>query len=109
MKNNAHTFPGSDECGDTNKPEDDWEDAPCTARAAQREEQISEEAKENRGNAQTACEDNARSITVADGPSDEVWMCLTAERVLSSNGNSLQRRRMRCVLKCPQGSATLAI
>ena len=107
VQDDTHTLPRRDEGCDADEPAKEWKHTPWAACKAECNEQVSDQAAQDTSNAETTSEDNAWPIAVADGPSDEVGVRLTAKRVLNRVGNNSESRRMGCVLQGVEYSCTL--
>lgn len=84
MEDHTHSLPTGDESGDTDKVEEKRDGTPPSIGTGQSEEEIDEDAKNDDGNTQATSEDDARSVAVADGPTDEIRVCLAPQRPFNS-------------------------
>lgn len=98
VQDNAHALPRRDKSCDADEPAKEGEHAPWAACGAERNNQVCKEANPDSSNPKTTCKYDARSVAIADGPSNEVWMRLSAEGVFYSCGNNPKRGRMGRVL-----------
>lgn len=79
MEDNAHALPCCNQCRDSDEEADHGDGAPCTACAAECEDDGDEQAGNNAKDAESASEDDTRTIAVADGPTHKVGVCLAAK------------------------------
>lgn len=82
VENDAHALPGGDESGDTDEPADERKHAPPASSGGEGDDEVGDEAGSDGKDAEAAGEDHTRTVAVADGPADEVGVCLSAEGVL---------------------------
>lgn len=82
MKDDTHALIRSDEGSDTDDPEECSDGSDATWGCRKREEDSPEETGNDQEDAEAASEDDAGAVTVTDGPTDEVWVGLAAERGL---------------------------
>ena len=108
VEDNTHALPGGDESRNSNEPAQEWQNSPSPTSVAEGDEQIGKETSKYAEDAETASEDDARSVAVADGPSDEVRVCLLAKRVLDSGGNRFEGGWVCRVLQGVQDCLSLA-
>jgi hypothetical protein len=78
VKNDAHTLPGCDECGNTDNKANQGKDPPSTASAADSEDYGSNETSDDAADTQSTSEKDTRTVAVANGPADEVGVSLAA-------------------------------
>ena len=72
MTYHTHALPGGDQRRSANHQPDHRHNPPCPTSGAQCEDEAGDDTGENTKDTQAASKDNARAITVADGPADEV-------------------------------------
>ena len=83
MKDDTHALIRSDESSDSNNPEERGDGSDATWSCRKRKEDGPEETSDDEEDSEAASEDDASAIAVADGPADEVWVGLAAERGLN--------------------------
>ena len=83
VENDTHALIRSDEGSDSDNPEKSGNGSDATWSCRKREEDGPEEPSDDEEDSETASEDDASAVTVADGPADEVWVGLAAERGLN--------------------------
>lgn len=76
---NAHALPRTDHGCNSNKEANGREHSIATASVAQSDEDCGHNTSKDAENTKASCKDNARSIAIADGPADEVRMCLVTK------------------------------
>lgn len=82
VDDDAETFVGGDADGETDEEEGRAEKAPPAAGGREDEDESEKDAADNVGDAGVADEEHARLVAVADAPTDEVGVGLTAQGAL---------------------------
>ena len=72
VEDNAHSLPGGDESSNANEPADEWKNAPAAAGRGECDDDVGDEAGSDSEDTKAACKDDARTVAVADCPTDEV-------------------------------------
>lgn len=72
VENDTHSFPSGDERRDTDHEWNERHDSPTTSCTAQAQQNASNNPAEDASNAETAGENDARAVAVADGPANEI-------------------------------------
>ena len=99
VQDHTHALPGSDQGGDANEESDQRHDTPSAAGAANSEDDGSEQSSHDTTDTKTTSEDDARAVSIADGPADEVGVGLAAQRPLDRRHDILERRWVGRVLQ----------
>lgn len=108
MQDDAHALVRGDEGGDADEVAGEGDGAVCARGGAQGEDDAGDEREQDDGDAEAAREDDARAVAVADGPADEVGVCLVAQRVFYAGGGGVEGRRVGRVLQGVQDGLALA-
>ena len=99
VKNDTHPLPGSDKGGNANHVSDQRQDTPSTSGTAEGDEDGSDKTEGDDRDTKTASKDDTRTVAVADGPANEVWVSLTTESVLDWLEGGTESRWVSCGLK----------
>jgi hypothetical protein len=83
----AHSLPGGDESSNANEPTEEWNNAPASASGGECDYEIGDETSSDGEDTETASKNDARSVAVADGPSNEVGVGLSPKRVLDGGND----------------------
>ena len=78
----THALPGCYESGDPKHEPNSSQHSPPTTGVAESNKNSREDASQYTKDSKTTGEDHTRSVTVANGPSDEVGMSLVTQRPL---------------------------
>ena len=95
----AHALPSCDESADADEVEDECDDAPCSSSARECDKEVDQQACDDPADPETTSEDDTGPISVANGPADEVGMCLAAEGPLDCPRYRLECRGVGGVLE----------
>jgi hypothetical protein len=90
VEDNAHSLPGGDESSDTNEPAKEWDDAPATAGGGECDDEVGDQASSDGEYTKTTSEDDTRTVAVADRPSNEVGVRLSAKGVLDGGDDGVE-------------------
>lgn len=82
MKDDTHALVPSDKGSESNHPEERSDGSDATWSCRKCEEDGPKETGDDQEYAEAASKDNASAVAVADGPADEVWVGLAAEKGL---------------------------
>jgi hypothetical protein len=90
VENNAHSLPGGDESSNADEPAKEWDNAPATAGGGECDDEVGDQASSDGEDAETAGKDDARTVAVADRPSNEVGVRLSAKGVLDGGDDGVE-------------------
>lgn len=107
VEDDAHALPRRDQRRYADEEAEEREHAPRATGVAERQDNGSDQPDHDPADAQTTGEDDTRTVTVADGPADEVGVSLAAERPLDRRHDVLERRRVGRVLERVEKSCAL--
>jgi hypothetical protein len=94
VKNNAHAFSGCDQSSRADDQTDSSKSAIASTNIAEGEKKFDDDTDENETDAETAGEDNAGSVAVANSPSNKIWMELIAQDKFNIGDNVGEGRRV---------------
>ena len=107
VKDNAHAFGGGDQGGCTDNQTDSSECTVASTDIAECEKKFDDDTNDDETDAETAGEDNAGSVAVANGPPNEVWMELVAEDGFDISNNASKGGGMGGLFECFEESFAL--
>lgn len=107
MKDDAHSLPRSNQCRDADEKSNQRNYSPGPASGAEGKNDGNNQTSHNATNTQAACEDDARPVAIANGPTNEVGMRLATQGPFHRRHDLLKGRRVRGALESMQKSAAL--
>jgi hypothetical protein len=99
VKNDTHTLPGGDQGRNTEDEKNDGEYTPSTSNMTECDDDECDDGSDDEEDTETASKDDTGTVAIADGPSNEVGMSLTAKRVLDGIDDLTESGGMGRVLK----------